>query len=79
MNPTDEFVRELAVRCVTDGSRGANRDLVRAGNALLDLLQENAVLRAFAQRLTHPEDLGHAVTPEVRQLAAAALRDTSSH
>lgn len=29
---------------------------------------------ALLRRLLHPDDLGHAVSPEVRRLAAAALR-----
>ena len=46
---------------------------------MLDLLRENGQLRAFIRRLTHPEDLGHAVTSEVRQLAAKVLRGEASH
>lgn len=45
----------------------------------LDILLENSNLRAFIRRLVHPEDLGHAVTPEVRQLAAKVLRGEVSH
>lgn len=33
----------------------------------------NVTLRAFILRLLDPEDFGHAVTPEVRQAARAAL------
>jgi len=33
----------------------------------------NVALRAFLLRLLDPEDLGHAVTPEVRQKASTLL------
>jgi hypothetical protein len=47
--------------------------LQEAQAALAIMAERNARLRAFAQRLLHPEDLGHAVTAEVRDLAREAL------
>ncbi len=65
---------ELAMQCIAHPlSRGIS-DIEQTGEAMLDLLRENGQLRAFIRRLTHPEDLGHAVTSEVRQLAAKVLR-----
>ena len=37
------------------------------------LAERNAQLRQFALRLLDPEDLGYAVTPEVRDCAREAL------
>lgn len=37
--------------------------------AATELAERNVALRAFLLRLTDPEDLGHAVSAEVRQLA----------
>lgn len=38
------------------------------------LAAHNVQLRTFLLRLLDPEDLGHAVTPEVRQLASKLVR-----
>lgn len=37
------------------------------------LADRNVQLRSFLLRLLHPEDLGHAVTPEVRDEARVVL------
>jgi hypothetical protein len=42
-------------------------------------VQRNLELRAFILRLLDPEDLGHAVSNEVRQAALEALRTRHEH
>ncbi len=64
----------LAMQCVAEPLSRSIDDIEKAGEIMLDLMLENGALRAFIRRLTNPEDLGHAVTPEVRQLAASVLR-----
>jgi hypothetical protein len=39
----------------------------------------NVRLRMFLLRLTDPDDLGHAVTPEVRRLAAELAASNRKH
>ncbi len=65
---------QLALKCFTEPLSCSISDIERAGETILDVMLENIKLRAFIRRLTHPEDLGHAVTSEVRQLAASVLR-----
>jgi hypothetical protein len=47
-------------------------------DTLEQIVDRNLALRAFILRLLDPEDLGHAVTDEVRKLAADVLRTTKS-
>lgn len=69
-----ENTRLLAIQCMCHPLSRSIEDIENAGTALIDALNERVMLRSFARRLIDPEDLGHAVTSEVRQLAAAALR-----
>ena len=46
-------------------------DLAVLEAAATRLAERNVRLRAFLLRLIDPEDLGHAVSPEVRRLALA--------
>ena len=46
-------------------------DLDAIEAAAARLADRNVKLREFLLRLTDPEDLGHAVTPEVRRIALA--------
>lgn len=42
-------------------------------NIIERMAERNAQLRRFALRLLDPEDLGHAVTPEIRDEARKVL------
>lgn len=52
-------------------SSAPNEKTTSTEEAIAKALSEyNVRLRMFLLRLTDPDDLGHAVTPEVRRLAA---------
>jgi hypothetical protein len=50
--------------------------LTRAAERIAD---HNVRLRSFLLRLLDPDDLGHAVTPEVRQLAREQVSNLQPH
>lgn len=59
-----------------DAERKTMREhIVFLGTQLENVRQSSMEKTALLQRLLHPEDLGHAVTPEVRKLAYQILSD----
>lgn len=55
---------------------GEANDLMQAAQAIA---ARNVELRVFLLRLLDPEDLGHAVTQEVREEAHKLLNDKRRH
>jgi hypothetical protein len=74
--PTEKELLAICLRLIEDTPEDAfdRAMLVDAIKAKLQPELEVQRLRSFLTRLIDPEDLGHAVTAEVRQKVSALLR-----
>lgn len=74
--PTEKELLAICLRWIEDSPEDAfdRAMLVDAIKAKLKPDAETLRLRAFLARLIDPEDLGHAVTAEVRQKVSALLK-----
>jgi hypothetical protein len=74
--PTEKELLAICLRWIEDSPEDAfdRAMLVDAIKAKLQPELEAQRLRSFLTRLIDPEDLGHAVTAEVRQKVSALLR-----
>jgi len=74
--PTEKELLAICLRWIEDTPEDAfdRAMLVDAIKAKLQPELEAQRLRSFLTRLIDPEDLGHAVTAEVRQKVSALLR-----
>ena len=67
--PTCIGLRPLKRYKLKDPTVSMNDEIAKIEAAAEQLAERNIALRAFLLRLVDPEDLGHAVTNEVRTLA----------
>ena len=74
--PSERELLALCLRWIEDSPNDAfdRAMLIDAVKAKLKPDPETQRLRAFLSRLIDPEDLGHAVTAEVRQKVSALLK-----